>query len=173
MKFEVLISEQEINKKIDELANKIMGDYQDEEITILCVLKGASFFTVDLCKRIKNILEFEFIQVSSYGNNTKTSGTVTLKKDVDKDIKGKNILIIEDIIDSGITMNYLLELLKERNPKSIKVCSLLNKPSRREIDVNIDYIGFDIPNKYVFGYGLDYEENYRNLPYIANLIIQE
>ena len=166
-KIKVLIEEIDIEKRIKELANEIMNDYKDEEIVILSVLRGAIFFTVNLTKNIKNKMKFEFIQLSSYGEAKESSGKVNITKDLKCDLNGKNILIVEDIIDTGITMKYLKEHLESFNPKTVKIVSLLSKPERRIEDINIDYIGFEVPNKFIVGYGLDDKEYLRNLPFIG------
>lgn len=166
-KMKELISEKNIKKRLDELAKQIEKDYEGKEILVLCVLKGASFFTIELTQRIKNKIEFEFIELSSYVNATQSSGTVTLNKDIKNSIEGKEVLVIEDIIDTGRTLKFLKEHLETKKPKSVKICTLLNKPSRRVVDVPVQYVGFDIEDYFVLGYGLDYEEYYRNLPYIA------
>lgn len=163
----VLIDEETIQQKVLEMAKQIEKDYEGKEILVLCVLKGASFFAIELTQKIKNKIEFEFIELSSYANATQSSGTVTLRKDIKNSIEGKDVLVIEDIIDSGRTLKYLKEHLKSKNPNSVKLCTLLNKPSRRVVDVPVEYVGFEIPDYFVLGYGLDYEEYYRNLPYIA------
>ncbi len=163
----VLFSQKQIEKRLDELAKQIEKDYEDKEITVLCVLKGASFFAIDLTKRIKNVMTFEFIELSSYGNATTSSGTIKTKRDIENSLAGKDVLIIEDIIDSGRTMKFLQERLKSENANTVKTCTLLDKPERRVVDLVADYVGFTIPNKFVLGYGLDYEEKYRNLPYIG------
>lgn len=163
----VLIKEEEIQKKILEIAKKIENDYEGKEITLLCILKGSTFFTVDLAKRIKNDIRIEFIQVSSYGASTVGSEKVELKLDLKESIEGRDVIIVEDIIDTGRTLSYLIEHLKGRNPKSLKLCTLLDKPERRLYDIKVDYTGFEIPDKFVIGYGLDYDELYRNLPYIG------
>ena len=166
-KLNTLISEEDIQKRIKELAKVITKDYEGKELTLICILKGSTFFTVDLAKRIDNKLKLEFIEVSSYENGTQSSGKITLNKDIKGSVEGKDILVVEDIIDTGRTLSYLLDHLKKQNPASIKLCTLLNKPSRRIIDVKVDYIGFDIEDKFVVGYGLDVDQCYRNLPYIA------
>lgn len=166
-KIEVLFSEEEIEKKLNELARKIEEDYNGKEITVICVLKGATFFTIELTKRIKNKMQFEFIELSSYGNNTESLGNIRVVKDLNKDIENKDILIIEDIIDTGRTMKHLIKELKRKNAKSIKIATLLDKKERRLVDLDANYVGFEIPNKFVVGYGMDYAENYRNLPYIG------
>lgn len=166
-KIKVLIESDKIEERIKELASQIMQDYNDENILILCVLKGGMFFTVDLTKHIKNKVEFEFIKLSSYGDARVSSGKVEIQQNIAGKIEGKNVLVVEDIIDTGITMNFLKEYLKSFGPKSVKIATFLNKPERRKVDVEIDYIGFDVPNKFIVGYGLDVEENYRNLPYVG------
>ena len=165
-KIDVLISEEQINKRLDELAQQLMEEYQGKEIVFLCILKGSVFFTVELAKRIKNNIQFEFIEVSSYENNEST-GKVKLNKDITGSIEGKDVIIIEDIIDTGRTLSYLKEYLLRKNPTSLKICALLDKPSRRIVKIEGDYIGFTIENKFVIGYGLDDEQNYRNLIYIG------
>ena len=163
----VLIEPEKIDQRIEELAQQIMADYKNEEILVLCVLKGGMFFTVDLTKKIKNKVEFEFIKLSSYGDARVSSGKVEIQQNIAGKIKGKNVLVVEDIIDTGITMNFLKDYLKSFGPKSVKIATFLNKPERRKVDVKIDYIGFDVPNKFIVGYGLDIEEYYRNLPYVG------
>lgn len=164
----VLIDEQTIYKRIDELAKQIEEDYGDEEIVCICILKGSFPFTWELSKRIhKNNVTFEFMEISSYGDALETSGKINVKKDISCDISGKNVLIIEDIIDSGTTLSYLKEYLSLKTPNSIKIATLLSKPSRRVVDVPVEYIGFTIEDKFVVGFGLDMEQKYRNLPYIG------
>ncbi len=163
----VLFNQKEMEQRIAELAKQIEKDYEGKEITVLCVLKGASFFTIQLTQKIKNKMEFQFIELSSYGNNTTSSGTITIKRDMEHSLKGKNVLIVEDIIDTGRTMQFLLERIKKENIESVKVATLLDKPERRVVELTADYVGFTIPNKFVLGYGMDYEEYYRNLPYIG------
>jgi len=165
----VLISEEEINQRLDELAREIERDYKDKEILALCILKGSVFFAVELTKRISNPVSYEFMEISSYGDSTESSGVVRITKDVKSSIENKHIIIIEDIIDTGRTLEYLIEHLKAKKLASIKLCTLLNKPERRLVDIDVDYVGFDIPDKFVVGYGLDYAEKYRNLPYIAQM----
>ncbi len=168
MNIKTLINENELQKRIKELGEEITQDYKDKEIIIVCILRGAVYFAVDLTKNIKNNkLQLEFMQVSSYGNNKETTGKLKIKKDINTDIKDKNVIIVEDIIDSGITMTNLKEYLLSKQPKSLKVCTLLDKKERRQVEVEADYVGFDVPNKFILGYGLDYEECYRNLPYIG------
>ena len=166
-KISVMIPEDEVNAKIRELAEKISRDYEGKEIHIICILKGGVFFACELAKRITVPVSLDFMQVSSYGNATSSSGIVRIKKDLDDSMEDKEVLIVEDIIDSGKTLHYLIPVLKQRNPKSIRLCALLKKPDRREAEVEIDYLGFDIPDEFVVGYGLDYAQKYRNLPYIG------
>ncbi len=165
-KIKVLISEEKINNRLDELANQIMDEYKGKDIVFLCILKGSIFFTVELAKRIKNNIQFEFVEVSSYENNEST-GKVKLNKDITQSIEGKEVIIIEDIVDTGRTLAFLKELLLEKKPASLKICSLLDKPSRRIANVKADYVGFTIEDKFIVGYGLDDEQNLRNLNYIG------
>lgn len=165
-KIKVLISEEKINNRLDELANQIMDEYKGKDIVFLCILKGSIFFTVELAKRIKNNIQFEFVEVSSYENNEST-GKVKLNKDITQSIEGKEVIIIEDIVDTGRTLSFLKDLLLEKKPASLKICSLLDKPSRRITNVKADYVGFTIEDKFVVGYGLDDEQNLRNLNYIG------
>ncbi len=166
-KISIMISEEDVNAKIKELAEEISRDYAGKELHIICILKGGVFFACELAKRLTIPVSLDFMQVSSYGNATSSSGIVRIKKDLDDSMEGKEVLIVEDIIDSGKTLHYLIPVLKQRNPGSIRLCALLNKPDRREADVDIDYLGFNIPDEYVVGYGLDYAQKYRNLPYIG------
>lgn len=167
-KVDVLISEKEIDNRILEIAGRINKDYEGEELTLICVLKGGVMFMCDLAKRLNLNVRLDFMSVSSYGSQTKSSGVVKIIKDLDDSIDGKNVLVVEDIIDSGNTLSYLMDILKKRGPKSIKLCTLLDKPSRREKkDVFVDYVCFEIEDKFVVGYGLDYDQRYRNLPYIG------
>ncbi len=164
----ILIDEQSIYKKIDEMALQIQNDYKNEEIIFLCVLKGSFPFTWELGKRIKNNnISFKFIELSSYGDLFESSGNIQIKNDISDDITNKNILILEDIIDTGNTLSFLINYLKSKNAKSVKIATLLNKPSRRIIDIPVDYVGFTIEDKFVLGFGLDLEQKYRNLPYIG------
>ena len=166
-KIKVLISKEQIENRVKELAKQIRKDYKEKSITAICLLKGSLFFTADLTREIGGKIYLEFMQLSSYeGENT--TGTIKLKKDIDfSEIKGKDVLIIEDIVDTGITLNYTLEHIKKAGANSVKVCTLLNKPSRRKIKVPIDYVGFEIENQFVLGYGMDYDQLYRNLPYVG------
>ena len=161
----VLLSEEEVDKRIAEIAAKISEDYNGEQVHMICVLKGGVFFTCELAKRLTIPVSMDFMSVSSYGADTKSSGVVKIVKDLDEGIEGKNVLVVEDIIDSGRTLSYLLEYLRNRNPKSLKLCTLLDKPERRVVEVDVDYTCFDIPDEFVVGYGLDYAQKYRNLPY--------
>lgn len=163
----VLISEEEVTKRIDELAKQISKDYEGEEILLVCVLKGSVFVTTALASRITVPVTLDFMQVSSYGNETVSSGRIKILKDLDDSIRDKNVIVVEDIIDSGRTLAHLMSFLSVREPKSLKLCALLDKPSRREVPVNVDYIGMQIPDLFVVGYGLDYAQKYRNLPYIG------
>lgn len=165
----VLIDEQTIQDKVYELAKKIEKDYEGKNLTLICILKGSTFFTVDLAKRIDKELKIQFMKVSSYGAEKISSGKINLELDLPDNMENENLLIVEDIIDTGRTLSYLIKHLKEKNPASIKLCALLDKPERREYDVKVDYVGFEIPDKFVVGYGLDYNEIYRNLPYIAEV----
>lgn len=163
----VLLSEEEVDKRIAEIAAKISEDYRGEDVHLICVLKGGVFFTCELAKRLTVPVSMDFMSVSSYGADTKSSGTVKIIKDLDEGIEGKNVLVVEDIIDSGRTLSYLLSNLKNRKPKSLKLCTLLDKPERRVVKVDVDYTCFNIPDKFVVGYGLDYAQKYRNFPYIG------
>lgn len=163
----VLISEEEIEKRIYEMGKEISEYYNGEEVHLISVLKGGVFFTCELAKRLTIPVSIDFMSVSSYGNDTKSSGVVKVIKDLDEAIEGKNVLVVEDIIDSGRTLSYLLENLRSRRPKSLRLCTLLDKPERRVVDVKVDYTGFAIPDEFVVGYGLDYMQHYRNLPYIG------
>lgn len=164
-----LIEKEKIKQRIDEIANQISKDYNGEDITIICVLKGAAYFALDLSKKIKKSdVIMDFVKVSSYGKNQReTTGNINFKLDISENIEGKNVIIVEDIIDSGITLNYLYNYLNEKNPKTLKICVLLDKKERRVKPIKVDYTGFEIDNKFVLGYGLDYDEKYRNLEYIG------
>lgn len=162
-----LISEADVDVKIAELGKKISEDYEGESVFLLCILKGGVFFTTELAKRISVPVSLDFMSVSSYGAQTESSGVVRIVKDLDTSIEGKNVLVVEDIIDTGRTLAYLMDNLKQRNPKSLKLCALLDKPERRVAEVSVDYRGFQIPDEFVVGYGMDYDQKYRNLPYIG------
>ena len=168
-KFKVLIDEQTLQNRIYELAKQIEKDYEGKELTLVCILKGSTIFTVDLAKKMNKKLKLEFMQVSSYMGEKISSGKINLKLDLPEVLEGENLLIVEDIIDTGRTLSYLIKHLKQKNPASIKICTLLDKPERREYDVKVDYVGFQVPDKFVIGYGLDDKEFYRNLPYIAEV----
>ena len=167
VEIKTLIDEEKLNKRISEIAKQIEEEYKGKEITLICILKGSIFFTVDLARKINEDIKIEFIRVSSYGEGTESTGEIKMKLDLKDSIQGKDVIVIEDIIDTGRTLSYLLEYLKMKKPNSLKLCALLDKPDRRKIDVKVDYTGFQIPDKFVVGYGLDWDEKYRNLPYIG------
>ena len=166
---EILIGAEELQAKIAELGRQISKDYRGRNPLLICLLRGAVVFLSDLIRAIDIPLEMDFIAISSYGASTESSGVVRLVMDLKSNIMGRNVLIIEDIVDSGRTLAYILDNLRTRRPADMKVCALLSKPSRREVQVKLDYLGFEIPNKFVVGYGLDYAERYRNLPFIGFL----
>jgi len=172
-RIEVLLSEEEVDKRISEIGEQITKDFAGKDIHLICVLKGGSFFMCELAKRIDLQVSIDFMSVSSYGNDTKSSGVVRIVKDLDESIKDKHVIVIEDIVDSGRTLSYLLQNLKERGPESLSLCTLLDKPERRVVDVNVDYTGFQIPDEFVVGYGLDYAQRYRTLPYIGIVRFEE
>ena len=163
----VLLTEEEVDKRIKELGDKISQDYAGGSVHLVCVLKGAVFFMCELAKRITVPVTMDFMSASSYGSSTKSSGVVKIVKDLDEPLKDKNVLVVEDIVDSGRTLSYLLKMLGDRGPASVKLCTLLDKPERRVTDVKVDYTGFQIPDEVVVGYGLDYDQKYRNLPYLG------
>ena len=162
-----LISQEEIETKVIELAKKIEMDYKNQEVLIVGVLKGAFVFVSDLVRNINLDLSLDFIAVSSYGMSTESSGVVKINKDIEMDLSGKNVIIVEDIIDTGLTLKYIKDYLSGKNAKSVRICALLDKPSRRKCDVDVDYVGFEIEDLFIVGYGIDCKEKYRNLPYIA------
>ncbi|MEG1942890.1 MAG: hypoxanthine phosphoribosyltransferase [Angelakisella sp.] len=166
---EILIDEATLTKAVSKLGKQLTADYAGKELTIVGVLKGSVMFMVDLVRQIELPLTLDFMSVSSYGGGVKTSGVVKIIKDLDRSIEGKDVLIVEDILDSGMTLDYLMSILRERKPASIKIATLLNKPERRVVDLSPDYSCFDIPDAFVVGYGLDYAEKYRNLPYVGIL----
>ena len=167
-KIRVLLPEEDVNKRISEVAEQISKDYEGKQIHLICILKGGVFFTCELAKRITVPVTMDFMSVSSYGDDTKSSGVVRIVKDLDESLADKEVLIVEDIIDSGRTLAYLIEVLKQRGPKDIHLCTLLDKPERRvKKQVKVDYTCFTIPDEFVVGYGLDYDQKYRNLPYIG------
>ena len=163
----VLHSEEEIDNRIREIAAMIDRDYAGKSIHMICVLKGGAFFMCELAKRITCPVSLDFMSVSSYGNAKSSSGVVRIVKDLDEPLEGKNVLVVEDIVDSGRTLSYLLDIVKDRHPESVRLCTLLDKPDRRVKDVKVDYCCFEIPDEFVVGYGLDYAQKYRNLPYIG------
>ena len=167
------LTEEQITERVKAMGEQISRDYGGETVYLICILKGSVYFTCELAKRITSPVEIEFMSVSSYGSGTSSSGVVRIVNDLGTSIEGKNVLVIEDIIDSGRTLSYLLENLKTRNPKTLRLCTLLDKPDRRVVDVNVDYVGFVIPDEFVVGYGLDYDQKYRNLPYIGFVEIEE
>ena len=166
-RIEVLLTEAEVDKRIQEIGDQISKDYAGKQVHLVCVLKGGSFFMCELAKRISVPGSLDFIAVSSYGGDTKSSGVVRIVKDLDEPLKDKHVIVIEDIVDSGRTLSYLLDMLESRGPADVKLCTLLDKPDRRVVDVKVDYTGFEIPDEFVVGYGLDYDQKYRNLPYIG------
>jgi len=166
---EILITEEQICQRTRELAQEISRDYEGQDLHRICVLKGGVVFLVDLMRELTIPHSVDFMATSSYGVSTKSSGVVRILKDLDKPIEGQNVLIVEDIIDTGYTLDYLTRILRERGPASLRICTLLNKRERRQVDIAVDYIGFNIPNKFVIGYGLDFNEYYRNLPFIGVL----
>ena len=167
-KIRVLLTEEEVDKRINEVAEQINKDYAGKSVHLICILKGGVFFTCELAKRLNMPVSMDFMSVSSYGAGTVSSGVVRIIKDLDEPLEGKNVLIVEDIIDSGRTLAYLIEVLKQRGPKDIHLCTLLDKPERRvKKQVKVDYTCFTIPDEFVVGYGLDYDQQYRNLPYIG------
>ena len=172
-KIKVLISEEEVDARIRELGEKISKEYEGKQIHLICVLKGGVFFMCELAKRITVPVSVDFMCVGSYGDGTKSSGVVRLAKDLDESIENKEVLIVEDIIDSGNTLYYLMDVLRQRKPASLRLCTLLDKPDRRVKDVHVDWTGFEIPDEFVVGYGLDYAQKYRNLPYIGVVEVAE
>ena len=164
-----LFSEEAIDARIRELGAQISRDYAGKELHLICVLKGSSFFTCELAKRITVPVYLDFMSVSSYGSETTSSGVVKIVKDLDSPLKGKEVIVVEDIVDTGHTLSYLMGMLKGREPASLRLCTLLDKPERRVAEVFVDYIGFTIPDKFIVGYGLDYDQKYRNLPYIGTV----
>lgn len=168
----VLLSEEEVDKRIKEIGEQITKDYAGKSVHLVCVLKGGSFFMCELAKRINLDVSMDFMSVSSYGADTKSSGVVKIVKDLDEPLLGKDVIVVEDIVDSGRTLSYLLEMLKDRKPASLSLCTLLDKPERRVVDVDVKYTGFKVPDVFVVGYGLDYDQIYRNLPYIGEVVFK-
>ena len=175
MSFQIneMISEEKLNTRIRELAAQISKDYEGKDLKLICVLKGGVYFLCELSKRITIPLSIDFMSVSSYGAETSSSGIVKIVKDLDESITGENVLVVEDIIDSGRTLAHLLGLLASRKPASLKLCTLLDKPDRRVSEVKVDYCGFTVPNEYIVGYGMDLDQKYRNLPYIGSIVFDE
>lgn len=172
-KVSVLLDEATVDARIKEIGEEISRQYTGREVHLVCVLKGGVFFMCELAKRITVPVTMDFMSVSSYGNSTSSSGVVRIVKDLDHSIEGKHVIVVEDIVDSGNTLSYLLTIMKERGPASLALCTLLDKPSRREVDVAVDYTGFEIPDHFVVGYGLDYQQKYRNLPYVGIVELTE
>jgi hypoxanthine phosphoribosyltransferase len=166
---EILVQRDELEHRVRELAEEVSRDYADRELLLVGVLKGAVFFLSDLMRQLEVDCELDFMAVSSYGSSTDSSGVVRILKDLDISIEGRHVLIVEDIVDSGLTLSYLLRTLRARNPASLEVCALLTKPERRKVDLPIRYVGFEIPNRFAIGYGLDHAERFRNLPFVAVL----
>lgn len=166
-RIKVLLSEEDVDARIRTIGEQISRDYAGRSVHLICVLKGGSFFMCELAKRITVPVSLDFMTVSSYGGGTESSGEITIKKDLDESIQGKDVIVVEDIVDSGRTLSRLLKVLGEREPASLRLCTLLDKPERRVTDVKVDYTGFQIPDAFVVGYGLDYDQRYRNLPYIG------
>ena len=163
----ILLSEEEVDSRIQKMGEMISKDYEGKQIHLICVLKGGVFFMCELAKRISVPVSMDFMAISSYGSDTKSSGVIKIVKDLDESITGKDVLVVEDIIDSGRSLSYLVDMLSDRGPASLRLCTLLDKPSRRVVDVDVEYTGFEIPDQFVVGYGLDYDQKYRNLPYIG------
>lgn len=164
---EVLISSEEISKRVAEIGAEITKRFQGESVYLICILRGSIFFTTDLARCIDLPMEIDFMTVSSYGAQTVSSGVINVKQDLSGSIEGKNVIVVEDIIDSGNTLSRLLELFKSRNPKTLTLCTMLDKPERRRVNVDVDYTGFEVPDKFIVGYGLDWDQRFRNLPYIG------
>lgn len=172
-KVRILLPEEIVDKRICQIAEQISKDYEGKQIHLICVLKGGVFFMCELAKRLSVPVSMDFMALSSYGNSTESSGSITVKKELDENIEGKDVLVVEDIVDSGRTLKFLLEELKSRNPASVHLCTLLDKPDRRVVDIQADYTCFEIPDEFVVGYGLDYAQKYRNLPYIGVVEIEK
>ena len=166
-KVSVLITEEEVNARIKELGEIISKDYEGKQLHLVCVLKGGAYFMIELAKYITVPVVIDFMSVSSYGSGTESSGRIKIVKDLDESVMGKDVLVVEDIVDSGRTLSYLLQLLRDRGAKSLRLCTLLDKPDRRVVEVPVDYTCFQIPDEFVVGYGLDYAQRYRNLPYVG------
>lgn len=165
----VLLTQEQINKRVEELGKQISDDYKGKDLLLVSVLKGSIVFMADLMRAISINANIDFLSVSSYGSGTKTTGVVKILKDLDVSIEGKDVLVVEDILDSGLTLSYILGMLGDRNPKSLKICTFLDKPERRKAEIEVEYTGFTVPDEFVVGYGLDYDEKYRNLPVVGVL----
>lgn len=163
----VMYTEEDVEKRVREIAAQISKDFEGQEIHLICILKGSIFFTAELAKRITLPVTLDFMSVSSYGAGTESTGRIKIIKDLDENIADKNVIVVEDIIDSGRTLSFLMDMLLARKPKTLSLCTLLNKPDRRVVDVKVDYVGYDIPDEFVVGYGMDYDQRYRALPYIG------
>ncbi len=163
----VMYTEENVEKRVREIAAQISRDFEGQEIHLICILKGSIFFTAELAKRITLPVTLDFMSVSSYGAGTESTGRIKIIKDLDENIADKNVIVVEDIIDSGRTLSFLMDMLLARKPKTLSLCTLLNKPDRRVVDVKVDYVGYDIPDEFVVGYGMDYDQKYRALPYIG------
>ena len=170
---EILVQADELQHRIKEMAAEVSRDYKDKDLLLIGVLKGAVFFLADLMRHLDIPCEVDFMAVASYGSSTDSSGVVRILKDLDAPLEGRDVLIVEDIVDSGLTLQYLMRTLEARGPRSLEVCALLTKPARRKVDLDARYIGFEIPDRFAIGYGLDYAERYRNLPYVAALTLDE
>ncbi len=172
-KITIMIDEDTVDNRIKEIAAQISRDYAKKEVRLICILKGSVFYTTELAKRLTIPTTMDFMKVSSYGSGTVSSGKIEIKKDLDDSIEGLDVIVVEDIVDSGHTLSQLIPELKKRNPRSLAVTTLLDKPSRREVDVDVDYIGFEIEDKFVVGYGLDYDQSYRDLPFIGVVELED
>lgn len=165
----IFITQEQISVRVKEIAEQINKDFEGEKLTVVCILRGSCYFFADLTRELESYVDLEFMSVSSYSHGTSSSGEVRIIKDINGPIEGKNVIIIEDIVDTGYTLSYLKRILLERRPKTLKICTLLDKPSRRKVEIEGDYVGFEVPNEFVVGYGLDFNQDYRNLPYIGVL----
>ena len=172
-KITIMIDEDTVDNRIKEIAAQISRDYAKKEVRLICILKGSVFYTTELAKRLTIPTTMDFMKVSSYGSGTVSSGKIEIKKDLDDSIEGLDVIVVEDIVDSGHTLSQLIPELKKRNPRSLAVTTLLDKPSRREVDVDVDYVGFEIEDKFVVGYGLDYDQSYRDLPFIGVVELED
>ena len=165
----VYLTEEQLNQRIAEIGAQITERFKGESVYLVCILKGSIFFTTELAKRIALPMTIDFISASSYGAQTHSSGVVNIKKDLEQSIEGENVIVVEDIVDSGNTLSRLMQLFESRNPKTLTICTLLDKPERRKAHIHVDYVGYQVPDEFIIGYGIDYAEYYRNLPYIASL----